>query len=340
MLSTPVQADRFPAATIAAALPRADIFRVLVCRPTHTLGNTLLLTPLLREIQSVFPGAEVDIVTRTPLGPAVFGRFSNVRKVHCLPAHAFAKPLQFLKILWTLRSARYDLVIDPHPRSRTGRALLGLSRGRYKLGFGGWKPAMLTHAVGSVDGVCHTGHQPLHLLRSAVGHAGSSSQPTLDIGLSADERAEGRATLQRLVDPDGGRGPRRVIGVFANATGPKLLEGAWWLRLLATLAARYPAHDIVEIVPAFGRSMLGSRYPTFYSTDLRRLAGFLSQLSLFVSADCGVMHLACASATPVTGIFSATDPAEWGPYGPHDSTIDARGLTPEQVAEQIVVPER
>jgi len=86
--------------------------------------------------------------------------------------------------------------------------------------------------------------------------------------------------------------------------------------------------------------MLSSRYPTFYSSNVRRLAGVLSQLSLFVSSDCGIMHLACASGVPVAGIFSATDPMEWGPYGPHDRAIDACGLTAEQVSEQIAMPER
>jgi len=34
--------------------------RVLVCRPNGRLGNTLLLTPLLQELERVFPGAEID----------------------------------------------------------------------------------------------------------------------------------------------------------------------------------------------------------------------------------------------------------------------------------------
>ena len=161
--------------------------------------------------------------------------------------------------------------------------------------------------------------------------------PTLDIGLTQLERMDGRETLRRLVDPAALARSKGVIGVFANATGPKLIAHEWWQSLLAAVAARHLAHVIVEIVPAFGRSMLGSRYPTFYTSDIRRLAGVLSQLSLFISADCGIMHLACASGVPVAGIFSATDADEWGPYGPRDCVIDARGLTAEQVAEQISV---
>ena len=56
---------------------------------------------------------------------------------------------------------------------------------------------------------------------------------------------------------------RRVIGVFANATGVKNLGSEWWLRFAGTLAARFPDDRIVEIVPASGRSLLDNRYRKF-----------------------------------------------------------------------------
>src|SRR5947209_10640099 len=115
MLSTSITRDE-PCNSSAAAnlLPSAGIFRILVCRPTHSLGNTLLLTPLLRDLQTIYPGAEIDIVTRTPIGRDVYGGYPNVRHVHCLPAHAFAHPLAFNKVISRVRSAQYDLAIDPH----------------------------------------------------------------------------------------------------------------------------------------------------------------------------------------------------------------------------------
>ena len=335
MLSTPITRENLCRPSDATALlPAAGIFRILICRPTHSLGNTLLLTPLLRDLQAIYPGAEIDIVARTPVAAQIFERFSNVRHVICLPSRAFQRPTEFIGALSRMRQSRYDLVIDPHPHSRTGRALLYLSRGTYKLGFSGYKDSLLTHAVPVPQSTRHTGHRPVFLLRSALGH-GVSAAPTLDIALSSDERSEGQETLRRLLGSAGMRSANGVIGVFANATGSKLLSESWWQSLLSAVAARYSAHAIVEIVPAFGRSMLGSRYPTFYSSDVRRLAGVLSQLSLFVSGDCGVMHLACASGAPVAGVFSATDPVEWGPYGPRDFAIDVRGLTAEQVAKQL-----
>lgn len=338
MLSNSVAtAASFRSSDAGSLLPLTGICRILVCRPTHSLGNTLLLTPLLRELQHVYPGAEIDIVTRTPVGVELFGRFSNVKNVYCLPAHGVWRPDLVFGVVSRMRRTNYDLVIDPHPRSRTGRTLLAMSRGRFKLGFAGYRSASLTHAVDVAATPAHVGQRPVSLLQSALGRS-SVTAPTLDIALSESERRDGLTTLQRMLDVSGKTAERGVIGVFANATGPKLQSEAWWTSLLEVMETRYPQTAFVEIVPAFGRSMLSQRYPMFYCSNLRRLAGLLSQLSLFVSSDCGVMHLACASGVPVTGIFTATDSAEWGPYGPHDRVIDARGLPPEHVADRITVP--
>ena len=51
-------------------VPARGIHRILICRATKTLGETLLLSPLLQEIEARFPGAEVDIVSGCGAAPA------------------------------------------------------------------------------------------------------------------------------------------------------------------------------------------------------------------------------------------------------------------------------
>jgi hypothetical protein len=160
--------------------------------------------------------------------------------------------------------------------------------------------------------------------------------PPLQIRLSDVDRQQGREILAGLTAADGSGNRKPIIGIFANATGVKLLGRDWWQRFLPVLEAHRPDCSFVEIVPMTGRSLLDSRYPAYYSSSIGRLAGVLSGLSMFISADCGVMHLACASGAPTTGIFTVTDPVEWGPYGPGNRIIDARELTPEQTALAIV----
>lgn len=325
-----------PPAALAEQLPLSGIFRILVCRSTHSLGNTLLLTPLLAELEATYPGAEIDIVTRADAADAVFRAFPAVRRIVRLPASIIRHPLVFWRAARRLRAGRYDLVIDPCPRSRTGALLLRLANGRLKLGFAGKPLATLTHAIATVDAPKHTAQRPVFLLRSALGRAPPAVYPSLSIRLGADERALGTMLVDRLVDDlSGPRASKGVIGIFANATGHKKLSGAWWQAFAAAFAQHHPDHSIIEIVPMFGRSLLGSRFPAYYSSDIRRLACVLSALRLFVSADCGIMHLACASGVPVIGIFSVTDPEEWGPYGPDDRIANTADGSPDQLAEQL-----
>ncbi|MEP7041441.1 MAG: glycosyltransferase family 9 protein [Dokdonella sp.] len=333
------QAERTSAAN--APLSTRGIHRILVCRISHTLGNTLLLTPLLREIQATYPGAEIEILTRSPVAEDIYGAFFNVRRIHCLPRHGFRAPWQLLRLIRLLRRERFDLAIDSCVRSQSDRIGVMLAKATWKLGYiDPRKSGTLTHGVEVPANVRHVGQLPVYLLRSALGKTAPAEYPPLDIGLTPDEREQGHMTLARvLATAEGETAKPRIIGVFANATGVKNFGSDWWLRFAGTLAARFPNDRIVEIIPASGRSLLDNRYPTVYCSGVRKLAQSIAALDVFISADCGVMHLACAAGTPTRGIFAVTDPVEWGPYGAGDAVIDARQKTPEAIAAELVLPD-
>ncbi|MEP6881121.1 MAG: glycosyltransferase family 9 protein [Dokdonella sp.] len=319
-------------------LPTHGIQRILVCHISHTLGNTLLLTPLIAELQSLYPGAEIDIMTRSPVGMEIFGQFTNVRRVLNLPRHALTSPLALWRALSAMRAQTYDIAIDPDLRSQSDRLCVLAAHAKYKLGYAGArKSGTLTHPIPSPQGVTHVGQFPVDLLRAATGARDSAPYPRLNICLSPDEQARGAAMLARVL---GGTAmvAAPIIGLFCNATASKNLGADWWRHFAERLRERCSNQRIVEIVPATGIAVLEGDWPAFYSSDLRRLGSVLSVLSLYISADCGIMHLACATGTPVTGLFAVTDPAQWGPYGPHDHVIDINALSPEQAANQVTMP--
>lgn len=320
-----------------ALLARTGIHRVLVCRHVHSLGNALLLTPLIAELGETFPGAEVEILCSCPAGDALFGTLPNVRRVRLLPRHLVTHLPATLGVLRSMRRERYDLVIDPDPRSHSGRRLARMAHARCSLGFSAaGKSGTLTHLVARPADVRHVAMLPVYLLRRALGEDPSARPyPLPGIALSPAELERGRATLAGLL-AHAPAAPGPCIGIFANATGAKRLTGAWWQAFIATLRAHVPGCRIVEILPAFGRSLLDERFPCFYSSDLRKLAGLLAGLDAYVSSDCGVMHLAWASGVPTIGLFNSMDPAEWGPFGPHMGALPLGSDTPEAVAASVV----
>lgn len=317
----------------SAALSAVGIHRILICRATKTLGETLLLTPILGEIERRFPGAEVDVLTRCAAAPELFAGWFNVGRVYMLPGRMFGAPLTMTRLLRDLRAARYDLAIDPYVFSNSDRTLVARSQSRFSIGLDSeHKSGRLTHPVAAPKNLEHAGKLPVYALRRALGTVvdEAADYPLLDLRLSDAERAAGARALANVANAG-----RRAIGVYAHATGVKSFARVWWDEFLPALAARHPQHAIVEILPAIGGSLLGDRYPTFYSSRPRRLGALLANLDLFVSGDCGVMHLASAGGARTAGLFHASDIAGWNVYGPGRWTFDARGRTAAQMATEV-----
>lgn len=325
----------FRAGSVSAVqLPRTGIHRVLICRSVHTLGDSLTLTPLLTELAEVYPGAEVDIVSGCPIADALFAGFPNVRAVHRIPRHVAGHLLATARTLHAMRGKHYDLVIDPDPQSQSGRLLALSARATHSLGYvGPGKSGVLTHGVAVPAGLRHKARTPVYLMRRATGEdPDTRAYPQPHLPLTGAELACGRHTAARLGAASQQIGPR--VGIFANATRDKRLAGEWWRDFITAFQAGGSGCRIVEILPAFGKSMLGDRFPCFYSSDIRKLAALIANLDAFVSADCGVMHLAWATGTPTLGLFKTTDPAEWGPFGPRMGWLRTDGAAPADIAQR------
>lgn len=319
-------------------LPRSGIHRILVCRSVRTLGNSLLLTPLLRELAETWPGAEVDVVSRSPVAAQIYGSHFDVGQIIQLPRKPARQPFATLRALRQLRRKHYDLVIDPDLQSQSGRLLAMLAHTRHSLGFGDpRKSGTLGHLVDATAAPRHQAMQPVYLLRSALGERPAARPyPQLDLALTTGERQRGLEALARIL-ADQPPAVRGCLGIFTDATGDKRFDAAWWHRFMTAFTPGIGDFAVVEILSAASvRSQLAPRHPCFYSSEVRKLASVLANLSFFISADCGVMHLGCAVGVPTAGLFKGTDTAEWGPYGDSNCAIDTRSLTAEDTAERVL----
>jgi len=300
----------------------------------------LLMTPLIAELERLYKGAEIDIVAEGPLAGDVFATFFSVRNVYGLPRRGFKHPASFLALIARIRKNRYDLVIDPCVGSGFSRTLARMARGRYKLGFGDpEKPSRgLTHVVPTAMAPRHMACRPVALMRAQCSPAQEKGAvfPAMDIRLTEEERASGKALIRDLLKDSPLHRAGRTIGIFADATGNKCYASAWWDEFLTTLQMLSPHCRFVEIVPMHGHSMLGSRWPSYYSSHIRRMAAVMSAMDLMISADCGVMHLAAASQVPTLGMFCVTDEKVYGPYGTRSGSLLTRDLSAEDAARSAV----
>lgn len=315
-------------------LPATNIHHILVCRSISKLGDFLLLTPLLEELETRFPHAEIDLLTRCEVAQQLCSNRPTMGRVRQLPRHIVRHPISATGVLASMRRCRYDLVIDPDPKSQSSRLLALMANAHWSLGFAGpYKSGRMTHVVDSTGCPQHMAKIPVYLLRRALGiETPGSVYPRLNIRLDEAELRGGREALTRLI----GNNARRCIGVFASATGAKRLEPRWWERFLDAIVRHAPGCTVVEVLPAAGASQLGAHYPCFHADNLREVAAVLAQFAAVVSTDSGIMHLASATGSPTVGLFRVTDPARWGPYGGSNRVILVAGREPEQVATQVV----
>jgi heptosyltransferase-3 len=328
-----------PPAGIHAVAGNA-IYRILVCRPNHRLGNMLLVTPLIAELERLYKGAEIDIVAEGDAAAEVFQTFSSVRNIYCLPRRGFKHPFIFLSKLLKIRKNRYDLIIDPCLGSGFSRILTRLFNGKRKLGFddGERRRRGMTHLVPASVAPHHMAKRSVLLARWFASQKLDDAQtfPLLDIRLTAAEKRHGEQLIRDLVLASAQPSKGGVIGLFAEATGKKRYCQDWWNEFVAAVRAESPQCSLIEIIPMHGRSMLNSTWPGYYSTSIRRMASAMAGVDMMISADCGVMHLAVASGTPTIGMFSVTDAKIYGPYGSHNAYLVTQGLSPQQAAKRAM----
>lgn len=318
---------RLPANLVGpGGLASERIQRILVCRPNHRLGNTVLLTALLVEIERRFPGAEVDLLSAGPAAATLFRGFDIVGDCTTLDRRAVRRPLATFRALRKLRARRYDLVIDAAAGSSSGRVAGALANARLQL---------RTDDMPTNGQVRHLAARPVQALRWALGIA-ETDVPPLDIRLTEHERRAGQDALARVLR---GVNERQlpVIAIFPNATGSKLLDTNWWHDFTMELVALHGEACVIELVSADGMSRLGGGYPTYYTSDPRKLAAFIEAAGTYISADCGVMHLAAGTRATTVGLFGPTDPVRYGPYGGDNAAIVCEDGCPRLAARRVAM---
>jgi len=309
---------------------------ILICRPNTRLGNTLLMTPLLEEIEATLPSARVEILTACPAAHEVFREFPSVRRVHQLPFRGVRHPLRHLLTLLRVRRTRYDILIDPCPRSWTSGFLTRWLAARLKLGFASAHKSPGPDIRIPFEGApVHMGSYPVYLLRRGLleldEDAARAETPKLDIRLTEAERRAGREEIGRLL---GSRHSGPVVAVAAHATGAKRFSVEWWRRLIASLRTRLPAATILEIRPPSAVAAL-PELPAYYSRRVREVAAVLEAADCFVCADSGLMHLGAATETITVGLFKVTEPRLYAPRRGASCALTASDSAPELAAERI-----
>ena len=295
-----------------------DIRRILVTRLKY-IGDVVLTTPILRSVRERYPDAFIAYLTDAKAAP-LLERNPNLDEI--IP-YDFSRPspLEQLRIGLRLRQRRFDAVVDlySNPRSalltwasgasiRIGRDVRG--RGRvytHRMGdFGSLTPAIEFH---------YQYFKPLSV---------DPRHWKTEIFLSDEERREARIYLEL----NGVDCSKPVVAVHPGATWPNKM---WPKERFATLIDQLRAKSNVQVVVSPGpedKALVefisnASVAPSFVLPvlPLRQLAGILSLCNVFVTNDCGPMHIAVAVGCKTIGIFGPEPVNVWFPYAREDGHL-------------------
>jgi heptosyltransferase-3 len=306
---------------------------VLICRINGRMGNTLFLTPLIRQIHELVPHASIDLALAYSRSPELLSDMPGVRQIIVFPHKTDRMVRRFIGALRRVRATRYDLAIDPVPESNSARVVMLLCRARRRLGFVTpfqWAP--LTHAAAPPREVMHQAAHPVYLMDRVLGRPYSPQGIRLWLPLQAAELSAGREVIASTAGIPQSETSYRVFGFFAHAAGRKILERAWWTEFWNTFLTLEPEAIPLECLPSLQHDRTDQRFAGFHLPSPRALSAAVACMRVFISTDTGPMHLASATEVPTIALFRASDPEQYGPLKSSDLSIDVSCIPPAEVA--------
>ncbi|MDC8105959.1 lipopolysaccharide heptosyltransferase family protein [Chryseobacterium sp. B21-037] len=305
------------------------IKKILISRPNHRLGNLLLLSPIVQEVNDTFPDARIDLFVKGSISPIIFKNYKNIDQIIQLPKKPFSNLLKYIRSWSLLRWKKYDLVINTSHSSSSGKISTQLANGDYKF-FNEWNDELHSE----YPDYPHAAKNPIYNLRKFLTHLGfeknTGKVPFLNIKLSPEEIETGKRKLEGITKND-----KKTICLFTNATGDKCYSNTWWASFYESLKMTFPDYNIVELLPVENISRLDFKIPSFYSTDIREIGAFIANTSVFIAADNGVMHLASAVGTPTIGLFMVTDENAYKPYNDKSFSINTNNVKESEIPDLI-----
>jgi ADP-heptose:LPS heptosyltransferase len=293
-------------------------------------GDTLLATPLLRELRTAFPAAEIDVLTMQGAAPR--------EVLDGNPAISAWRHFDFLRegrvrsvaFCLAMRRRRYDLSFTVMPQNRLEYNLITwLIGARERLGFefcsdcGSHPHRFLTRTIRE-DRRLHVVDNNLRLFTEGLGLSLASVDPRPHLHLAAEHEAAAEAFC--AAPPLLGRRP---IGFHpGSGTTKNLALKRWPSAQWADLARRVASADPRVYIVLFGsadeiplrREIASSsclppdRIGMAPDGSVRATAALIRRMACFVCGDTLLTHVAAAVGAPTVEIVGPTDPVATGPY--------------------------
>jgi ADP-heptose:LPS heptosyltransferase len=291
------------------------------------IGDTLLATPLIRELRANFPDAMIDALALWPGSKDLLENNPHLNHVHQKNLVKAGK-LEALQFLWSLRKNRYDVSINTHPQSRihyriAARIIGATTRISHEYESFGKLDSRLVNKTLSQDYTRHSIDNNFDVL-PLLGAKKKLPTHEMEIFLTRNEekRAEEFMAKNKLAG-------QKILGVHVGSGGTKNLPlKRWPLKNYAGLVRRLNKERPDIHVLLFGGPEETKDHQVVLAQanrdltleaktqNLRQTAALMKHCSTFLSVDTALMHIAAAVKVPNQIVIEApTLNATNLPYG-------------------------
>lgn len=300
------------------------------------MGDTLLLTPLVRLFSTSHPSVPIDILAQ-PLPAQVLKNNPYLNSLILYPSKRTSVS-DYIDCLVKLRRRRYSLVVDF--LSTPGSALMAyLTGAKERLG---WKlkgrSFFFTKAVESTPGLLYGAVQKARLLNGFITLT-DEDKLLPEVYLTGEDEWWGEEWWRDR----GAAG--NLWGLAPYCRKPErmwLLEN--WISLTQRLRTQFRAQFALfaleserpflrPLIEALGEDVLWVGAP-----DLLKAAAVLKRCRVILTGENGILHLSIAVRRPTLSIFCGRDdPRLWVPYeaGPYQF-LDFRGVEVERTVSDAL----
>jgi heptosyltransferase-3 len=294
---------------------------------TAGIGDTLLVSGVIRELRDFFPEAHITMICAR--GNALIS--DMIRELDEKLVFDMSKPFKCFRKLRKIEKC--DLLLDFGPWPRINSLISFALRADYKIGFE--KEDMHRHYV--YDQVVqhsdriHELDNYRNLLRAAL-IPPLGLMPRLDVG---DDLTAKVNTAGLFIDD------RRTILIHPFSAGSRAYLKEWpddnWILLARELimsgchvlitGGKKDAERAEQLEDRINRHN-GGCLSIAGKYSLREMAAIIAKSDLLISIDTGIMHLAAALGANIVALFGPTSSSRWGPQCSNAIVLNQNGCTP------------
>jgi heptosyltransferase-2 len=278
------------------------------------VGDAVLAIPAIKAIREHFRDAEITVLVR----PWVAGLFKSAPFVDRVWSEPKPSSLgDWTRVARAIRAGGFELGLLL-PNSFESALMMFLAGVPQRVGYAtDGRSFMLTNSIKPAD---QSRHQTLYYLDLVKTVAAVSTQPSIEINATAEERAEARKLLQAEGIPIGT--PFLVLNPGAAYGSAKRWHADRFASVAETLSREMNLS--VALIGSEGERGVAERVRAQVNrrnailngkTSLETLIGVLSESALMITNDSGPMHIGAALGVPTVAVFGSTDEKVTGPCG-------------------------